>query len=1052
MHGQMRKKLCGVKVGFTYPKIEKKVTQGRTLDFGLRFYSTLRAKQIHSGLERCRRVKPETKTTSIRHLFVGIKELHGVTTAQGDANLKLLRSLPSAWNNIPLIMRNKYDLDTLSMDDLYNNMKVYESEIKGQSSSRSNSQNVAFVSSDNTSSTNETVNTAHNVSAASYKDQASTASYADDVMFSFFSNQSNVSQLDNKGSKQINTDDLKEMDLKWQVAMLTMRVKRFILKTVKKLYLNGKEAVRFDRTKVECYNCHRRCHFARECRAPRNQGNRNRDAPTRNAPVDTSTTNALVVQDGIGSYDWSFQAQEELTNFALMAHTSSSSSLDSENEAVYEEDIAFLKYDVQVKDISIKDLKINKTGLGYNGLVNESEVLNNVVDSCECDGDDNQVNDRFKKSEGYHVVPSPYTGNYMPPRANLSFAGLDNSIFKYKVNNVTTVGPKEVVSAAEGNMNNVVKSSTCWIWRPKGNVIDHISKDSGSYTLKRFNYVDPQGRLKDGISDEFRVKTGSEKKLVLNVCMDWNETAAHHEIQDSAKVKTVNEDVQIRALVDEKKIIVTEASIRCDLQLQDAEGTACLPNDTIFEELARMGAKTTVWNEFSITMASAIICLANNKKFNFSKYIFDNMVKNLEAEGFSGIITPLFEIMMVQAPEEVGEGSEVPTDTHHTLIVTQPSSSQPQKKPQGGNRRRKPRMQLTELMNLCTNLQKQVLDLEKAKIAQAKEIADLKKRVKKLERIKKSRTSGLKRLWKVGSTTRVESSENKESLGDQEDASKQGRMIDNIDQDVKITLVDETQGRMNEEDMFRVNDLDGDEVIVDATSNEEVEQSTKVAEKGVQAKIDADIELAQKLQTEEQEQLTDAEKARLFMELLEKRRKFFARKRETEKRNRPPTKAQQRNLCKIIKEEKISSYHLIRADGSSKRYPSMIQMLQHIDREDLKTLWKLVKAMYGNTRLEEGYERVLWDDLKVMFEPDIESEVWRKLQGNKRTCHPYEEKRTLSLLEIKRTEVECREQELAMQEYKQRQEDIRFYMQVYDHLTKDALAYMEALRAEFKAM
>ncbi|GKC24041.1 ribonuclease H-like domain-containing protein [Tanacetum coccineum] len=119
-------------------------------------------------------------------------EIHGEVISQEDANLKLLRSLPSAWNNIALIMRNKSDLDTLSMDDLYNNLKVYESEIKGKSSSSSNSQNVAFVSSDNSSSTNETVNTAHSVSAASSKDQASTASYADDVMFSFFANQSNA--------------------------------------------------------------------------------------------------------------------------------------------------------------------------------------------------------------------------------------------------------------------------------------------------------------------------------------------------------------------------------------------------------------------------------------------------------------------------------------------------------------------------------------------------------------------------------------------------------------------------------------------------------------------------------------------------------------------------------------------------------------------------------------------------------------------------------------------------------------------------------------------
>nr|GEZ88684.1 hypothetical protein [Tanacetum cinerariifolium] len=177
-------------------------------------------------------------------------EIHGEVISQEDANLKLLRSLPSAWNNIALIMRNKSDLDTLSMNDLYNNLKVYESKIKGQSSSSSNSQNVAFVTSDNSSSTNETVYIAHIIFLASSKDQASIDSYADDVMFSFFTNQSNALQ-----------------------------------------------------TKVECYNCHRRGHFARECMAPRNQGNRIRDAPRWNALEETSTTNALVVQDGTGGYD-----------------------------------------------------------------------------------------------------------------------------------------------------------------------------------------------------------------------------------------------------------------------------------------------------------------------------------------------------------------------------------------------------------------------------------------------------------------------------------------------------------------------------------------------------------------------------------------------------------------------------------------------------------------------------------------------------------------------------------------------------------------------------
>ncbi|GKD37377.1 hypothetical protein Tco_1257584 [Tanacetum coccineum] len=343
----------------------------------------------------------------------------------------------------------------------------------------------------------------------------------------------------------------------------------------------------------------------------------------------------------------------------------------------------------------------------------------------------------------------------------------------------------------------------------------------------------------------------------------------------SAKVKTVNGERQIQALVDKKKVIISETRIRSDLKLDDAEGTNCLPTATIFAELERMGAKTTSWNEFSSTMASAIICLATNQKFNLSKYIFDNMVKNLDGgvkflmyprfvqvfldkqvegmskhkgvyvtpshtkkvfanmkrpcKGFSGRVTPLFSTMMVQATEDMGADSATPTDSHSTPIITQPSSSKPQKKKSRRKQRKdsapteptteettpeehvstpsydpppsgEDRMQLAELMSLCTNLQEKVLDLEKAKTAQAKEITSLKKRVKQLEKRRKSRTSGLRRLRKVGSSSRVESS-NDASLGAQEDASKQGRKIEDLDADAEVTLVNETQ-EMNDDNLM----------------------------------------------------------------------------------------------------------------------------------------------------------------------------------------------------------------------------------------------------------
>nr|GFD12129.1 ribonuclease H-like domain-containing protein [Tanacetum cinerariifolium] len=95
-------------------------------------------------------------------------------------------------------------------------------------------------------------------------------------MFSFFANQSSSPQLDNKDLEQINQDDLEAMDLKWQVAMLSMRVKPFYKKTRRKLEFNGKERVGFDKTKVECFTCYRRGHFSKDCRTARNSGNKSR--------------------------------------------------------------------------------------------------------------------------------------------------------------------------------------------------------------------------------------------------------------------------------------------------------------------------------------------------------------------------------------------------------------------------------------------------------------------------------------------------------------------------------------------------------------------------------------------------------------------------------------------------------------------------------------------------------------------------------------------------------------------------------------------------------
>ncbi|GJU64269.1 hypothetical protein Tco_1246104 [Tanacetum coccineum] len=270
---------------------------------------------------------------------------------------------------------------------------------------------------------------------------------------------------------------------------------------------------------------------------------------------------------------------------------------------------------------------------------------------------------------------------------------------------------------------------------------------------------------------------------IYTSCIKW--------LWATAKAKTVNGEVQIQALVDGKKVIVTETSVRRALQLKDVEGIECLPNATIFAELERIGAKTTTWNEFSSTIASAIICLVINQKFNFSKYIFDNMVKNLEG----GVKFLMYSSDLTQPmADETKNMESVPIHSNDPLL----SGEDKQK--------------LNELLELCTKLPERVLGLENTKTSQATtvEITELKERVKKLEKKKGLRNHRLRRLYKVGRSARVVSSKD-EGLGDQEDASKQGREIDEIDQDVEVTLVDENQVRYGDNLMFDIGVLDNEQ-------------------------------------------------------------------------------------------------------------------------------------------------------------------------------------------------------------------------------------------------
>ncbi|GKA68973.1 putative ribonuclease H-like domain-containing protein [Tanacetum coccineum] len=202
-------------------------------------------------------------------------QMHGEVIPHEDINQKFLRSLSQEWTMHTIVWRNKPEIETLSLDDLFNNLKDYESEVKGTSRSTTNSHNVAILYSSSTNSATRAVNTAQGVNTSSTQGTADSLTtvenLSDAVIYSFFASQPSIPQLDNKDLQQINADDLEEMDLRWNIAMLTMRARRFLKNTRRKLDMANKERIGFDKSKVECFNCQKKGHFARDCSVDPNE-------------------------------------------------------------------------------------------------------------------------------------------------------------------------------------------------------------------------------------------------------------------------------------------------------------------------------------------------------------------------------------------------------------------------------------------------------------------------------------------------------------------------------------------------------------------------------------------------------------------------------------------------------------------------------------------------------------------------------------------------------------------------------------------------------------
>nr|GEV13923.1 putative ribonuclease H-like domain-containing protein [Tanacetum cinerariifolium] len=788
-------------------------------------------------------------------------EIHGESISQEDVNQKFLRSLSPKWNTHYIVWRNKPDIDTLSLDDLYNNLKIYEPEVKGISSSILNIQNVAFMSSNNTKSTNGGVNTAHGVTTANTQatdvNSITIDNLSDDVIYSFFAN-----GYANNESKKILKEHWKEVYYEW------------------------------------------------ECRAPRNQENKNRESTRRIVPVETLASSALVSCDRLrGNFlppKPNFSGLEEFVNEYIVNEPTVKKPADETSEAKsstdkpkdekgvidsgfsrhmtwnlsdltdYEEInggyVSFggnpkrgkitgkvprknNMYSVDLKNIVSKggltclfakatsdesklwhrrlgDLnfktmnKLVKGNLvrGIENLVdhkvkvirceNETEFKNREINQfCEMKGNqsngnagtkacdnaeskssqddefqplsdnENKVDEDLREESECHDQEKldnvNSTNNVNAAGINIvSIVGTNTSnelLFDQKMHelediNTFNISNEDEDNGAEADMNNldtaiqVSPTPTTRIYKDHpldqvigdlysntqtGNMSKNLEEHGFVTTIhQRTNHKDlqnclfacflsqeepkktlmdlPYGKRVLGTKWVFRNKKDERGIVIRNKArlvtqghtqeegIDYDEVFApvarieairlflaydsfkdfvvyqmdvksdflYEKIKENvyvcqpsgledpdvpdkvykvekalyglhqdprawvnptiytscidqflatAKVKNINGEAQLHVNVDGKKVVIFEASIMRDLQFGDEGGVDCLPNEVIFEHLTLMGAKTTAWNEFCSTIASVVICLATIQKFNFSKYIFENMVKNLDS-------------------------------------------------------------------------------------------------------------------------------------------------------------------------------------------------------------------------------------------------------------------------------------------------------------------------------------------------------------------------------------------------------------------------------------
>nr|GEW83186.1 retrovirus-related Pol polyprotein from transposon TNT 1-94 [Tanacetum cinerariifolium] len=946
-------------------------------------------------------------------------DIHGESISQEDVNQKFLRSLSPEWNTHTIVWTNKPEIDILSLDDLYNNLKIYEPEVKGTSSSNTYTQNVAFMSSNSTSNINGSVNTAHDVTTASTQATAVNLTTIDNlidaVICSFFatlvscdglggydwSNQAKDGQTNFALMAYFSTSSNSEIINKCKTSLgynvvpppyignflppkpdlsgLKEFVKESIVNepTVKKPTVEASEAkANGDKPKdgnpqqdlqdkgVIDSECSRHmtgnisyltddeeidggylafggnpkegkitsrgnagtkaCDDARKARMetvdedPRQESKckdqQKKDDVNITNNVNTASTYGVNVVSAKTNnelpFDPDMPALEDISTFNFSSDQEDAdkkanmNNMDTtiqnkkdergimiRNKArlvaqghTQEEGIDYDEVFVPVARIksirlflayaSFKDFVVYQMNVKSAFLYGK---IKEEVYVCQPLGfEDPDFPDKV------HKVEKALYGLHQAPRAwyeSLLTYLLDNGFHKGKIDKTLFIRRyKDDILLVQVYVDDIIFGLT------KKELLKH--KQDGIF-ISQDKYV-AKILKKYGFSEVKNASTPIEIQNPLLKDEDGKEVDVHiyrSMIGSLMYLASLMPDIMFAVCACARyqvnlKVLHLHAVKRIfrDLQLEDAEGVDCLPNAVIFEQLTLIG---------------------NMKRVG---------------KGSSGRDTPLFATMMVQVQEDMGEDEAVNEEMDNSLkraVTTTTSLDAEQDRgvniPQSGE----DSLKLTKLMELCTKLQQRVLDLETTKTTQAMEIESLKK-------IRIANIDANEDITLVGTHDEQmfdadQDLGGKEVFVTQQDEKVVEKEVDAAQTQVTtaattpiISIDEATLAQALAELKYAKPKAKAKGIVFHEPeeAQQEVGANIELIESwdDVQVKIDADYQLAKRLQAEEQHELNNKEKAKLFMQLLEKKRKFFAEKRKEEKRNKPPTQAKKRKIiCTYLK-------------------------------------------------------------------------------------------------------------------------------------------------------